>query len=92
MQQLYNIFARVGFELSTAWSNRSLKVSRFAYISSKLLNSENALKTLNFRLEKMYQFELPIEKSTRTILKIKKINKVSKIYPRDFAKIKHRPL
>ena len=63
-----------------------------AKVEEELLNSENALKTLNFRLEKMYQFELPIEQSTRTILKIKKINKVSKIYPRDFAKIKHRPL
>ena len=63
-----------------------------AKVEEELLNSENALKTLNFRLEKMYQFELPIEQSTRTILKIKKLNKVSKRYPRDFAKIKHRPL
>ncbi len=63
-----------------------------AKVEDELLQSENALKTLNFKLEKMYQFKLPVEKSTRTILKIRKINKVSQLYPRDFAKIKHRPL
>jgi len=63
-----------------------------AKVEEELLKSENALKTLNFRLEKMYQFELPVEQSTRTILKIRKLNKVSQTYPRDFAKIKHRPL
>ena len=63
-----------------------------AKVEDELLQSENALKTLNFKLEKMYQFKLPVEKSTRTILKIRKINKVSELYPRDFAKIKHRPL
>ncbi len=63
-----------------------------AKIEEELLKSENALKKLNFRLEKVQQFELPVEKSTRSILKIKKLNKVANIYPRDFAKIKHRPL
>lgn len=63
-----------------------------ARVEEELLKSENALKTLNFRLEKMYQFKLPVEESTRTILKIKKLNTVSQKYPRDFAKIKHKPL
>ena len=63
-----------------------------AKVEGELLQSENALKTLNFKLEKMYQFKLPVEESTRTILKIRKTSKVSELYPRDFAKIKHRPL
>lgn len=63
-----------------------------ARVEEELLKSENALKILNFRLEKMYQFKLPVEESTRTILKIKKLNSVSQKYPRDFAKIKHKPL
>lgn len=61
-------------------------------ITEELKESEAALEKLNLTLETKEEFTLPIENSTRTILKIKKTKPISSQYPRNFAKIKKNPL
>lgn len=63
-----------------------------ANIEEELKESQNALKQLNLSIEKQETFNLPIENSQRTILKIKKNSSISTKYPRNFAKIKKNPL
>jgi len=52
----------------------------------------NTIKLLGGVLEEVIEFKLPIENSTRKILKIKKIEKTNKKYPRAFSQIKKKPL
>lgn len=61
-------------------------------ISREIIESKNALKQLDSIIEKIEEFELPKENSTRTIIKIKKLNKTNKKYPRKFSEIKKKPL
>jgi len=61
-------------------------------ISREIIESENALKQLDSKIDKIEEFELPKENSTRTIIKIIKINKTNKKYPRKFNEIKKKPL
>ena len=61
-------------------------------ISEELKESEKALKTLNSEVEKIEEFILPVEESTRTLLKIKKQKQTNKKYPRNNSEIKKRPL
>ena len=61
-------------------------------IEDELKESENCFKTLNLELTEKIEFNLPIENSKRTIIKIKKLKEISKQYPRNFAKIKKKPL
>lgn len=61
-------------------------------ISREIIESENALKQLDSKVDKIEEFELPKENSNRTIIKIKKINKTNKKYPRKFSEIKKKPL
>lgn len=61
-------------------------------IEEELKESEKCLKTLNLDLVEKIEFNLPIENSKRTILKIQKTKEISKQYPRNFAKIKKNPL
>ena len=61
-------------------------------VKEELKEAKNAISTLNLELETVEVFNLPIEESTRTIIKFKKISKTNNIYPRDFAKIKKKPL
>lgn len=61
-------------------------------ISREIIESENALKQLDSKIDKIEEFELPKENSNRTIIKIKKINKTNKKYPRKFSEIKKKPL
>ncbi len=61
-------------------------------ISREIIESENALKQLDSKIDKIEEFELPKENSTRTIIKIIKINKTNKKYPRKFSEIKKKPL
>ena len=61
-------------------------------VEEELKQSEKALKILNSRIEKQEIFKLPIEDSTRTILKIQKQNKTEKKYPRKNSEIKKKPL
>lgn len=63
-----------------------------ANIEEELKESQNAIKELNLTIEKKETFNLPIENSQRTILKIKKISPIPTKYPRNFAKIKKKPL
>jgi 16S rRNA (guanine527-N7)-methyltransferase len=52
----------------------------------------NATKILNCKLENFVEFKLPIEESTRTILKFYKEKSTNKKYPRKYAEMKKRPL
>ncbi len=61
-------------------------------ISREIIESENALKQLDSKIDKIEEFELPKENSNRTIIKIKKQNKTNKKYPRKFSEIKKKPL
>ena len=54
--------------------------------------SLNALKILNSKIVKEERFLLPIEESTRTIIKIQKNGIISGKYPRKYAEIKKKPL
>jgi 16S rRNA (guanine527-N7)-methyltransferase len=53
---------------------------------------DNNLKILNSEIEEIKIFNLPIENSNRTLIKIKKYDIVSKKYPRQFKEIKRKPL
>ncbi len=57
-------------------------------IDNELNNSKNIIKILNGNIENIYKFTLPDNKSIRTIIKIKKVNKTPNGYPREYAKIK----
>lgn len=61
-------------------------------ISEELKASEKALKILDSEVEKIEEFILPVEESTRTILKIKKQKQTNKKYPRKNSEIKKKPL
>ncbi|MBP3921236.1 MAG: 16S rRNA (guanine(527)-N(7))-methyltransferase RsmG [Bacilli bacterium] len=61
-------------------------------ISQEIIESQNALKQLNCKIEKKLEFELPIEKSNRTLLKIVKEKSTSKKFPRKYSEIKKRPI
>ena len=61
-------------------------------MEEELKQSEKALRILNSKVELKEEFNLPIEESIRTIIKIKKINKTEKKYPRKNSEIKKKPL
>jgi 16S rRNA (guanine527-N7)-methyltransferase len=61
-------------------------------IEKELLEATNALVKLDCSIIKIDNFELPFEKSKRTILKIIKEKQTSLKYPRLFSKIKKKPL
>ena len=61
-------------------------------VEKELKEAEKAFKILHLKLDQKEEFLLPLEKSKRTVLKIKKIGNHSKEYPRNFAKIKKSPL
>lgn len=58
----------------------------------ELDEAKNAIKTLGFNLENTTEFILPIEGSTRFMIKCKKVGTTNKMYPRPFGKIKNKPL
>ena len=51
-----------------------------------------AIDKLGGKIEKIYKFTLPIEESNRNIIKIKKIKKTDKKYPRQYNQITKNPL
>jgi len=63
-----------------------------ANMEEELNEISNALKELNVILENKIEFELPIEKSKRSIIKFKKIYKKKKKYPRKYNEIKNKRL
>lgn len=54
--------------------------------------SKDTLKALNTSVELVEEFLLPIEKSSRTILKIKKVLSTPNIYPRNYNIILKKPI
>ncbi len=54
--------------------------------------SERAIEILGGTIEEIINFKLPIEESTRNIIKIKKIKNTPKEYPRRYEKIVKTPL
>ncbi len=61
-------------------------------INEELEIAKNAIKRLKIKEKAIYQFELPNELGSRTIIEFKKISSTPNIYPRPFAKIKKQPL
>ena len=54
----------------------------------ELQNIEKKLQKLNAKINDIIKFKLPIENSNRTLIKIEKVSKTPKHYPRRFDKIK----
>lgn len=61
-------------------------------VDEELKNSEKALKLLNSEIIEFIEFNLPLEESHRTLLKIRKNQSTDKKYPRKYSEIKQRPL
>ena len=55
-------------------------------------DSLNAISQLNVSLEKVVHFQLPYEKSNRTLILFRKLSKTNIKYPRRFIEIKKKPL
>ena len=63
-----------------------------ANIFQEILESQNALKSLDSEIIGQIEFELPKELSKRTLIKIRKNKSTKKIFPRKNSDIKKRPL
>lgn len=63
-----------------------------ANIIEELNNSRQAIKQLDIEVEKIIEFNLPIENSHRSILLIKKNTITNKKFPRKYSEIKKKPL
>lgn len=61
-------------------------------VDDELNESKNALEKLNSKVVEKQEFLLPIENSKRTILKIEKLEKTNKKYPRKYKEIKDKKL
>ena len=58
----------------------------------ELAEAVNAISILGGKIENVIDFELPDDAGKRSIVIIKKVKDTPKKYPRQFAKIKERPL
>ncbi|MBQ7105338.1 MAG: 16S rRNA (guanine(527)-N(7))-methyltransferase RsmG [Bacilli bacterium] len=63
-----------------------------ANCEEELINIENKIEKLGLKISFVDKFILPIENSNRSIIKIDKISKTNKLYPRTIDKIKKNPL
>jgi len=63
-----------------------------ANISQEIIESQKALQNLESQIISEIEFELPVELSKRTLIKIRKNKKTKKIFPRKYSEIKKRPL
>ena len=61
-------------------------------IEEEIKQIDNELRILNGTIEDIQEFLLPIEKSQRSLVKIKKEQSTPKDYPRTYDKIKKKPL
>lgn len=61
-------------------------------LNKELETSINAIKILGGNVEEIIKFNLPIENSERTLIKIKKIKETPQEYPRTYDKIIKKPL
>ena len=67
-------------------------ISMKSHAEEEIKEISNNLKILNSEIAKTEMFSLPIEGSIRTLIKIKKKNKIDRKYPREFKEIKRKPL
>lgn len=83
-----NILLELGISLT--------KVGKYFIAMKGNLENEadynNAIKKLDCSLEKIIKFKLPIEESSRSLIKIIKEKPTLKIFPRKYNEIKKRPL
>lgn len=63
-----------------------------ANVNEEIEASSNALQKLNSKIETSICFTLPFEQSNRTIIKIRKLLKTDRKFPRKYSDIKKRPL
>lgn len=63
-----------------------------ANVDKEIEVSSQALEKLESKIADVFSFTLPIEQSMRTIIKIKKLAKTAKKFPRKYSEIKKRPL
>ena len=84
-----NVLLELGCQLSKAGG---LFVFMKGNVLEELNNSKKALKVLNYSLENVINFKLPIEESERNIVILKHTSPTSKNYPRQFSTIKKKPL
>lgn len=63
-----------------------------ADIAQEIIGYDKTLKIVSGKLEQKIIFELPNQKGTRTLLKVKKEKITPKQYPRSYAIMKKRPL
>ena len=59
-----------------------------ANIQDEIELAQEIIKNINGKLDKIEKFNLPIENSNRTLIKIKKIGKTNNKYPRNYSIIK----
>lgn len=90
----YTLKTREKFDIVTSRAVAHLQVlaeletpALKSHITEELENSNKTLNNLNLKLEEVINYTLPIESSSRTILKIKKQHKTPDIYPRNYNKI-----
>ncbi len=79
------------------YSIQSVKVDGYfiamkAQATEELNESKNAINLLSCSLDECIEFNLPIEESKRTLIKIKKDNETSNKYPRKYSEIKKKRL
>lgn len=58
----------------------------------ELDEGNSAITTLGGNVEEVIQYELPFDMGVRNIVKVRKLEKTNKKYPRNFGKIKKSPL
>ena len=67
-------------------------VAMKSHAEEEIENSKHALEILNSKIEDVVIFDLPIEKSQRSLIKIEKKGIISQKYPRSFNEIKKKHL
>ena len=61
-------------------------------VEEELINIDKTLEKLKCKFVNKIEFKLPVENSTRTLVKIEKLEKTPNTYPRKFEQIKKKPL
>lgn len=61
-------------------------------LEGEIEKSLDILKKLDSKIDEVIEFKLPIENSTRTLIKIKKLSKTNVKYPRKYSEIKKNHL
>ena len=59
---------------------------------NEIQNSKRAIQALGGKIKKVSEFDLPMDGGNRTIIEIEKIQPTPDKYPRQFGKIKSKPL